>query len=81
MVTKEFLESKEYAVKREAMQREINRACYKTQERSSEIWKKTPEEKLLLANMKLNHREKVRNAGFDPNKRINTSEPFIGKVW
>ena len=81
MVTKEFLDSKEYLAKREAMQREINRTCYKTKEQSSERWKKTEDEQLKISASKLNHRNQVRRAGFDPNKRLNVSEPVTGKVW
>lgn len=81
MVTKEFLESKEYAIKRENLQKEINQSCYKTKETSSERWKKTPEEKLAYATAMLNHRDSIRKAGFDPNKRMNISQPVTGKVW
>ena len=81
MVPKEFLDSKEYAIKRENLQKEINRSCYNTKETSSERWKKTPEEKLTYATMILNHRDFIRKAGFNPNTRMNISEPVTGKVW
>jgi len=81
MVTNDFLESKEYATKRENLQKEINRNCYNTKDTSSERWKKTPEERLSFATMMLNHRDSIRKAGFNPNKRMNISAPVTGKVW
>ena len=81
MVTKEFLESKEYATKREILQREINRNTYKPKECSYEKWKKSPEEKLQLVTAKINHKNLIRKAGFDPKKRLNLPEPVSGKVW
>ena len=81
MVSKDFLDSKEYLTKRAGLQQEINRSCYKPKDRSAEKWRKTPEEMLVLATKKLNHRNEVRRAGFDPNTRLNVTEPIYGKVW
>lgn len=81
MVTKDFLDSKEYAVKREAMTREINRACYNTKERSSERWRKTKEERAQLKQLKGVNKFQVTQAGHNPAKRFNVSEPVIGRIW
>ena len=74
-VSREF-ETKEVLARRENLKAEINKACYKTKEQSSEKWKKTPEERVLLANLKLQLFEALRKAGHNVKKRMNTSEPF-----
>jgi hypothetical protein len=81
MVTREFLESQEYARKREAMQVSVNKHNYVPKERSYEVWKKTPEEKLALANMMLAHKNELRKAGLNYKKSINKWAPIHIKVW
>lgn len=44
---------------------------------SFEAYKKTPKEQAALATAKSNHKRALRNAGFDPKKRLNLSEPMI----
>ena len=76
-----FMESPEYLAKRANMQAEVNKFNYKPKERSSEKWKKTPEEQLQLANLRLQLFTKLRKLGFDPKKRMNEYEPVRAIIW
>jgi len=76
-----FMESPEYLAKRANMQAEVNKFNYKPKERSSEKWKKTPEERLQLANLKLQLFTAIRKHGNDPKKRMNDAEPIRVTVW
>ena len=76
-----FMESPEYLSKRANMQAEINKDNYKPKDRSSEKWKKTPEEQLLLANLKLQLFTRLRKLGFNPKKRMNEFEPVRAVIW
>ena len=78
--SKEF-DTPEIQRKREQIRTEINRNCINTKEQSAEKYKKTPEERLQLANLKLKCFTDIRKAGFDPKKRMNVAEPTTGKVW
>lgn len=44
---------------------------------SFEVFRKTPNEKVQLANAKAKHNALLRNHGFDPKKRLNLSDPMI----
>lgn len=81
MVTKDFLDSKEYSIKREAMQKEINKNSYLPKDRSSEKWAKTPSEHKELKALISVHKAQMQAKGFNPKKRMNITPPVTGKVW
>lgn len=81
MATSKEFEAPEVLRRRQALQAEINRNCYKPKEFSGERWKKTPEEKLVLANAVLRHRQDMRKDGLNHKKRMNVYEPVHARIW
>jgi hypothetical protein len=48
---------------------------------SAERWKKTAGERVAVYNLKHKLFTALREAGYDPRKRMNLSEPFKAIIW
>ena len=48
---------------------------------SAERWKKNADERVAVANLKHKLFTALREAGYDPRKRMNLSEPFKAIIW
>lgn len=81
MVTQDFLNSQEYATKRAAINREINRNTYKPSTVSAERWQKTKSERTQLAEYKTNVLTDLLTAGLNPKRRMNVSAPIHIVLW
>ena len=81
MVTQDFLNSQEYATKRAAINREINRNTYKPSTVSAERWQKTKSERTQLAEYKANVLTDLLTAGLNPKRRMNVSARVHIVFW
>ena len=61
---------------KEKIQKEINSSVWPRKRWSYEIFKKTPQEKIELANKKSMVMNELRRFGYNPKKRINLSTPM-----
>ena len=79
---KKRLETANAKIEREKIQKEINsHNIPKNYNLFEKLFKKTMEEKIALANAKMASRRDMRKNGFNPNTRMNTSEPIHVRVW
>ena len=70
------------ALHRQAVQRMIHENVYDPKKRSWDVlFKKTPEDKIGYANLKMKHKAELQSKGFNPKKRMNAATPFFAVIW
>lgn len=79
MLTDKFLDSAEYLSKRSQINKEINKTVMKVLP-SAERWKKSKDEKVALKLLKWKHFSALREAGYNPTKRMNLADPITAIV-
>jgi len=65
---------------KEQIQRELNSSVWPRKRWSAEIFKKTPQERIELANKKQMVFSELRKFGYNPKKRMNLSESVTAKL-